>query len=291
LLLCIFCFIVIFITIFQNQQTVETITYFPIDEQLSFTKAETSVDTCPNQANEICWKIQSDTDHPFYLRQDIGILFANGKVQAILTKWEQNKSKLILEKELTVPPNSSLQALSYHHGEIHHEDTSITSVQKMSTENTFLLKTVDKDILLTKEYVKETKDIQEKLVSDTEDRLGMVWDRWIAEQGIKRENYELIPLITLENYNKKTLPSFTQDETDKIIGQLWEGLYKSYLIPLLNSSHDVQGDYMPIILISRDKTHLIVLYEQNKKLLSLYQKITLSADEPTITIGSNQANE
>src|SRR5699024_10433987 len=157
--------------------------------------------------------------------------------------------------------------------EIHHEDTTITSVQKMTTENTFLLRTADKEIFLTDEYIKKSKGIQEKLVSDTEHTLAMVWDRWIAEQGIKLENYELIPLIALDSYNEKTLPSFTQAETDKIIGQLWEGLYKSYLIPLLDSSHNIQNDYMPIILISHDKTHLVVLYEQNKEIKSLYQKI------------------
>lgn len=291
ILLCIFCYFVVFIAVFKQDKTVETITYFPIDKQLSFTKAETSFELCPDKTNKICWKLQSTLQHPLYLRQDIGILFANGKVQAILTKWEQNKNELTLEKELNVPPNSYLQAISYHHGEMHNEDESITSVQKMSAKNTFVLKTTDKNVLLTDQYVAATKDIQEKLLLDTERTLHKVWDRWIAKQEINQDNYELIPLTDLQTYNKKPLLTFTQAETNKIIGQLWEGLYKSYLIPLLEPSNSDKNAYMPIILFSHDKTHLIVLYEQNNEIMSLYQKITLLADEPTITIGSNQPNK
>lgn len=277
--------------VYQEHKTVETITYFPIDEALSFTKAKTFFAPCPDKVNKICWNIHSDLHDPLYLRQDIGILFVNGKVQAILTKWEQDKDELNLEKEIVVTPNSYLQAISYHHGEMHHEDESITSVQKMSAKNTFLLKTKDKKMVLTDQFLTATKDIQEKLLLDTEHGLQTMWHRWITEQGINQENYELIPLASLQTYNDKPLLTFTQAETNKIIGQLWEGLYKSYLIPLLEPSTSDKNTYMPIILFSHDKTHLFVLYEQNNEIMTLYQKVTLSADEPTITVGSNQPNE
>lgn len=260
--------------------TIETITYFPLDEDMSFQYAETSLHTCSDNEHKLCWTIDSTSDQALYLRQDIGLLFVNGKLYAISSKWKEDTQQIISQKSLSISPASYLQAISFHYGEIHHEDDRITSVQIMS----------DTDAFISKQRKNKKKDGHAlRLASQTE--LEAVWERWIKENNINKENYELIPLINLSKYNESPLPSFTKAETAKIIGQLWEGLYKSYLIPLLEKIDEEEAGHMPLILLSHDKTHLLVLYEENKEVLSLYQKISPSANQPTITITSDEQKE
>ena len=65
----------------------------------------------------------------------------------------------------------------------------------------------------------------------------------------------------------------SQQETDVLIGRLWEGIYKSYVIPASESSENQLESYIPLILIDKQNTHLYVLFELNGGREQLIQRI------------------
>lgn len=55
------------------------------------------------------------------------------------------------------------------------------------------------------------------------------------------------------------------------MGQLWEGLYKNYLLPIVTRNKPTDT-YVPIILLNKNHNHLLVLYEANHEKKKLIQK-------------------
>lgn len=257
---------------FLNHKTIETITYFPIDDDMTFTSASTSLQLCPNE-HKLCWSLQSETSEPLYLRQDISLLFVNGKVNAMLTQWEQNKSRLELNKEQVIKPDTYIQSISFHHGEIHVDNNNIKSIQKMSGHKGFMVQT-DNQIHFEDDDKQAGKTKHKKLQAEIEAHLQQQWQQWLTALHINEKEYELIPLVAIQQYDLMPLSTFSQEETAKIIGQLWEGLYKEYIIPFLQSEPRDTFHDMPIILLSNDQTHLLVVYQAKDEVAFLYQKIT-----------------
>ena len=65
----------------------------------------------------------------------------------------------------------------------------------------------------------------------------------------------------------------SQQETDVLIGRLWEGIYKNYVIQASESSENQLESYIPLILIDKQNTHLYVLFELNGGREQLIQRI------------------
>ena len=65
----------------------------------------------------------------------------------------------------------------------------------------------------------------------------------------------------------------SQQETNVLIGRLWEGIYKNYVIPASESSENQLESYIPLILIDKQNTHLYVLFELNGGREQLIQRI------------------
>src|SRR5690554_2738016 len=74
---------ILLLVLIQKEQIEESIMYFPLNENVTFLDAETSLlqpATKGKSEYEIVLKSYSRLDQKAYLRQDISFLFANGKL-------------------------------------------------------------------------------------------------------------------------------------------------------------------------------------------------------------------
>lgn len=245
---------------FIQSKAIPAITYFPIDKQINFSRATTALNTNKiKNKNVIIWTVNSISDRSLYLRQDISLLYENGFFKGILSKWTQNTDQVELKNTFQFGSDTSLfQAISYHHGEIHLDNGQIKAIQTMSIDELFSpINPTDIDFNTQKNKI--NKEIHAH------------WNTVIHDLGIQPNMYIAIPLTHLNQFDMKNIPSLTQDQTDKVIGQLWEGLYKNYIIPIISDKSNQIPHVVPLVLFDKKRSHLIVLYELNGKVDKLYQ--------------------
>lgn len=253
-----FCFIL------SNGKTEMTLTYFPIDDEEQFSLASSAL-TLTTETNTIEWTSESTSERKLYLRQDISLLFNNGSLFGILNKWAQHVNRITQSEQFTVTPHTLLETISFHHGE-HHKQGQITSIQQMSQDKLYIL---NNGAMRTPQSTKEQQDIL-ALDNEVSEQLTKHWEQLINYYNIEAHNYIQIPLteiIDLANYFPN---NFSNKTTTRIIGQLWEGLYKNYLIEAFETE---SNDMMPLILLANDFSHLQVLYTINAENRQLYQQI------------------
>lgn len=280
---CLFIIFILFLSfigwvIFTNK-TKPTITYFPINNNVSFDTATTTLSIDEKKSSTLNWQSLSKSNTPIYLRQDVSLLFEDGKLKGVLSKWDQHTEKIRLKRQLPIRQQSLYEAISLHYGEVHHENNDINSVYYMSGDLIY----VDQMNDMKQQFFKQPKTTNEKKTKRSWDQsikgeLTEHWNELMTHYNIDKNEYMMEPLTGLQKYNEQTLPNVSKRNTAKIIGQLWEGIYKNYVIPI--TTEDIKEEqydhYMPIILFAKDNTHLIVLYELNGKkqmLLQHYQLI------------------
>jgi hypothetical protein len=238
----------------KNPKVQESITYFPIDPKVTFKTAETNLTVMSKPANTLLWKEKSILDREAYLRQDAALLFANGRLIDQLWNWKQNTSVIEQEKRITIDESVFLQAITFHHAELHENDNQIFSSQAMSSHQIFFITTQN-----------DQEKLKKQLDQQTERMLQLSWNKGLRHFSINLRNYqEAFPLSQFNELAKDTLPGFTKSETAAIVGNLWEGLYKNYILGIKKAEGAIEnpkGSTLPLILIANDKTHLLVLTE------------------------------
>ena len=131
--------ILIYSILHYTNQTEESFTYFPADQNAYFKIAETSL-TLLDKSNEgypILWRTSSNLDRKAYLRQDISFLYGNGiLIDSMGKEWKQQTDKINMEKKIVQNESANFKTISFHHGEIHSND-SITSAQKITHDELF----------------------------------------------------------------------------------------------------------------------------------------------------------
>jgi hypothetical protein len=235
-----------------NPKAQESITYFPIDPNVTFKTAQTTL-TLMDQANTILWKEHSTLDRKAYLRQDAALLYANGRLLEELWNWKQNTAVIEQEKRMTMDQSSLLQAITFHHAELHEKEDQISSSQAMSSDQIYFITAAADEV-----------NIKKQLDQQTERMLQLSWNKGLRHFAINLKNYQAFPLSQFNEQAKDVLPGFTKSETGAIVGNLWEGLYKNYILGIKKAdgtSENPKGSTLPLILIATDKTHLLVLTE------------------------------
>lgn len=277
LTIIIFFIISIFLVfLYQSKiNSIPSISYFPLDKETSFTKSQTKlkVNVQKGQKNyTISWNALSQSDKTMYLRQDVSLLFSNGKLLGALSKWQENESIIELNKTIQTQGTSHFQTISYHHGELHYPNGSIKSIQQMTYDELYLLENAASDIH-SFHKPKTSRDLkwEKALNGQTSQTLLYHWNNLLNHYQINKEDYLIVPLTALNRFNKDSLPSLSQEQTNQIIGQLWEGLYKNYLVPITYEKEHVSS-YVPLILFGKDNKHLVVLFEINGKKERLIQQ-------------------
>lgn len=272
------CMLFIVSYFIKQEQSISTINFFPIDDTRSFQQAQTSIKSFQTSEKDgflIRWGIKSKSDSPLYLRQDISLLYENGAFKGALSKWKENTKVIYAQESFKRSGKQYYQAISFHHGEVHHDEEKITSIQTMTADKLYVIHTEDEKLYRFKQPQNKTEEWwQEKLDQQIEKKLLMYWTSLMNHYDIHANNYYTIPLTRLYTYNDEPLPQLTMDKTDQVIGQLWEGIYKNYLIPATRLKTQKQTHYIPVILLDKDVTHLLVLFELNGKKNKLIQQIS-----------------
>jgi hypothetical protein len=258
--------IAIFYQPFMKKESRESITFFPLDDSFSFVKADTSIlflNGTP-AAYDLSWVVESESSSRVYLRQDISMLFQDGIFKSKMTEWKTSAKSVEMNKNISGDSNALYEAVTFHQGEIHVDEEKYRSLQKMSHDVLYTA-------LLSGNYrgFKKPKTATERIVKNESDErtnkfLQKTLREAIAYYHINRDNYVVISLPSLADYNDKPLPGFSQGKSQEIIGKLWEGLYKNYFLDVTTNTGkkiDPIGSSMPFILLSRDRTHLFVLFQ------------------------------
>ena len=268
MLLIIFIISIASVIFYQSRspKVQESITFFPIDPNVTFKNAVTSLQL--TDTNTVLWKIDSTLDRKAYLRQDAGLLFSNGRLIGKLGEWKQQTPSLSQTKKLTVDENSLLQAITFHHAEIHDRRGQISSAQALSS---------------TQLYVKTKTQAQwkQQLNEQTERMLQYSWNKGVRHFSIHLNHYQAFPLQLFNERVKSGLPGYTKKETERIVGELWEGLYKNYFLGIKKADGSMTspiGSTLPLILLAKDKTHLLVLTETADKEPILLRQMIEAAD-------------
>ncbi len=259
--------------LFMNEKPV--IKYFPTDDAASFLSHSTNLylsDKMMKDDYKLKWEVNSNLNKQAYLRQDVSLLFVDGNLKGITGSWKENEKKIALDVELQQAGTSVFEAISVHHAETHYPKDQIRSIQKMSTDKLYVVDSPHVKILDFKDSkTKEEKEWEETINNTVHQQLQFEWRKWLTEKEINLDEYLLVPLTDLYVFEKKALPGLSQEETSIIISQLWEGLYKSFIIPFSEKkiSNEIK---VPIILFDKENNHLIVLFENEKKKVEhLYQ--------------------
>ncbi|MGE6259013.1 hypothetical protein ACQKCU_14075 [Heyndrickxia sporothermodurans] len=260
--------IFIFIIKIGISPTKEAITYFPLHEKAHFLDAETNLTlTDIDQKNKytIDYSIYSKLDRKAYLRQDIGLLYKNGKlVKQIGSKtWKQNRAALHQSEHVKEIGSGYYRAISFHYGEIQ-EKHKINSVQRMSNDTLFVVhsKFQMKPIGFHTTETEDEKQWEYALKENSMKQIESLWKSGLSKNKININQYISIPLTELVQYNDKPLPGFSKKKSDEIIGKLWEGLYKNYILGIKKedgTSVDPLGSTIPLLLLNENKKELLVL--------------------------------
>lgn len=255
---------------YHNQTTSvkESIIYFPIDPTVSFKTADTKVNILEEKDEDeytVQWKVNSTLGKKAYLRQDISLLYEDGILNDKLSKWVENEDVLQQKKIITSEDSGHYEAISFHHAEIHYPNDVIKSAQTMSYDQLYVIDSPLQPLESFKTPETEEDAINKKVLDHaTNQQLKVIWHNLIKYFNIPVENYYMIPLTKIYDYSVIPLPGLTKEKTDQVIGGLWEGIYKNYFLGIKNETGEIEspiGSSLPLILVSKDMTHLLFLTE------------------------------
>lgn len=228
-----------------------TITYFQPNDKYFFTDSTFSI-TSSNGYLE--WKMNSKLNDVAYLRQNIGLLYVNGKFSSYYSDWKQNTSKLHFEKRYNIQTTAKVEAIGLHYGEFH-DDGEIYSIQQMDHAAYYLSNLINSDQTI---YWKDKLD----------QRLQKEYFRYVqnifSHFSLEEEAYTVVLLTSLDDYIKSNFSHFTKQQTEKLVGLLWESIYKQYMVPLFLQEKN-SNDFMPALLFANDGSHLYIIYQLNNE--------------------------
>ncbi|WP_462412218.1 hypothetical protein [Neobacillus sp. Marseille-QA0830] len=239
----------------------ESITYFPIEPNVTYKKSNTAVSLADQKSTD--WKINSILDRKAYLRQDAGLLFQNGRLIGKLGEWKQNTASISQEKRFPAQ-TGLLQAVTFHHAELHEGD-KILSSQAMSEDALYVIAQPPNSVFSFRSPTTNAeREWKQRLDEQTERMLYYSWNKGVRHFSIPLSEYQAYPLPLFNNRAKTGLPGFSKEASDKITGQLWEGLYKNYFLGIKKQDGTTVppiGSTIPLILLAKNQTHLLVLTE------------------------------
>jgi hypothetical protein len=265
---------------FVKKEARESITFFPLDNTFSFKEAESNLSFLNGTSSnyELLWKVNSATSERVYLRQDIAMIFENGRLNNKMTEWKTSADAIDLEKDVLSSIPGLWEAISYHQGEIHLSEEKYRSVQRMSNDYLYAAK-----LAQSFSGFKIPKDNTErKAKNDLDEKTNKYLQQTLTQTTnfyqIDLDEYSVISLESLTDFNNKPLSGFSLSKSQEIIGKLWEGLYKNYFLGITTKNGQrisPIGSSMPFILISKDKKYLFVLFQTtNGENIQLIQYIS-----------------
>ena len=248
----------------DTHQVEETIIYFPIDSSLQFEHASTHLvaKETGKGAYSLTWKVHSSLDQTAYLRQDVSLLYKNGKLEATLKNWKQNRQELSQSDKFKEKESGRYDAITFHYAELHPSDTIFTSAQQLSKDKLYAISTPDFQSFHNplSEEQKEWKHVLDSVTKNiTQNSLQKAKEHF----HIDPDQYKMISLTDLPTRKNQWLSSFPSFQREEIVGKLWEGLYKNYVISIKKEDGTTlspQGSTIPLLLVAKDKREVLVLF-------------------------------
>ncbi|MFB1050359.1 hypothetical protein [Paraliobacillus sp. JSM ZJ581] len=269
--------------IIHKEQIDTTLKYFPFDSKVKFIQAETKLHFLTESKEhvyQIDWEATSEVDQPVYLRQDVSLLYVDGVLKGMKSKWQEEMPQIKLRTKIDGEGSSHYQAISYHHAEVHYPEDVIKSVQTMSADELYV---IDSAYTALESFRipenKKQKEWKEALDHATTQQLHLHWKELIDYYHIPMNAYHYVPLTAISQYETKPLPNLTMEQTQKVIAQLWEGLYSNYILPF-NQNKSTVNSFVPLVLFDKQGKQLRVLYQdqtgEKKQLIQNYDNLNVS---------------
>ncbi|MGP4042353.1 hypothetical protein ACTWP4_20935 [Gracilibacillus sp. D59] len=277
---CLLMMLALILLLLTKRTSEETIKYFPPDSSISFSSVDTNLKLLKETGNDqymIKWTANSGLDREIYLRQDISLLYMDGRLKGMKGLWKESEKDIGLEVVFEESDSSHFQAISFHHGEVHYPNDKIKSIQQMSADQLYVIDSPHTALESFREPKSHMQQEWKKTIDKTtSQQLQFAWREWIDTANIEIDDYNLYPLTAIIQFQQQPIDGLTQEQTDRIIGQLWEGLYKNYILPIANQSK-TNNQIMPLILIDKNNDHLIVLFNNEaNQLEKLYQQLSVN---------------
>lgn len=260
-----FSAIIISMYLFLSKQAEETIIFFPIDPYNYF--EHTSTHLIPSQSGKdtysVQWKVDSKLNEPTYLRQDISLLYKNGQLEAVLNKWKPHTQSVTQKKKLKERESARFDAVSFHYAEIHrNEDTSYTSVQQMSKARLYAL--VSPSFTAFQKPISEVqKQGKDRLDNEINARTNTALNKALEHFQMNKQQYQIMSLTDLPTKANQFFRMFPPKKREEIIGKLWEGLYKNYLLGIKKEDGTLvnpEGSSIPQLLVANNQREMLILF-------------------------------
>lgn len=264
-LILVFSIILISFYLFFSKQSEETIIFFPIDPVLYFEDASTHLVPATQSGKNpytIQWKVESTLNEPAYLRQDISLLYKNGQLEAVLNKWKQHTQTIRQSKKIKENESARYDALSFHYAEIHRNEQTFTSVQQMSKARLYAFTTPAFEAF-QKPVSELQKQWKNSLDSYTTAKINSSLNKALIHFQLNKKQYQIVSLTDLPTHVNKILKSFPKKKQEELIGKLWEGIYKNYLLGIRKddgSLVDPEGSTIPLLLVANNQREILLLF-------------------------------
>lgn len=263
LLILLFSAIMLSFYLFHSKQSEETIIFFPIDPSHYFEHASTHLHSTQSKKDtySVQWKVNSTLNEPAYLRQDISLLYKNGQLIAVLNKWIQHTQTMTQKKKLTEHDGARYDAISYHYAELHRNEI-YTSVQQMSKAHLYVLTTPSFEAF-QRPISEVQKQGKNSLDRNTIARTKSALNKAVIYFQLHIEQYQIISLTELPTKANQIFRVFSKGKREEIIGKLWEGLYKNYLLGIRNEDGSLvhpEGSSIPQLLVANNHREMLILF-------------------------------
>ncbi len=275
-----------------NSPVRESFTYFPPDPDVMFESASTSLSILTQEDEDeytLNWKSESTLSEVAYLRQDISLLYEEGRLIDTMSTWKENTATIRQKKKIISEDSGHYETISYHYGEIHYPNDVIKSAQAMSYDQLYV---IDSPMTPLESFKNASNDEEKEWENILDHALiqqsQLVFKSMINEYQLHPEDYYIIPLSSLYHYQDKPLPGLSVKQTKDTIGGIWEGLYKNYFLGISYSDGQTElpiGSTVPIILLHKESPYLLVLFQsksgKNTELIQYLNKPLLEESHTT----------
>ncbi|RFU61894.1 hypothetical protein [Bacillus sp. V59.32b] len=243
----------------------ETIIFFPIDPSLSFDSALTTITAKrSNHKYAVDWKEQSVLNTDAFLRQDISLLYKNGKLAGILKDWKQNRRNLEQNESITEKESALFQGITFHYAEVHLPESDIVSAQTLTDDELYVILSPFSEFQsFRRPITADQKEWQHVMDQTTNSILKESLNQAIASFQIDTGRYRIASLIDLQSKQQELFSGFTDSKQKEIIGKLWEGLYRNYVLDIKKSDGSAispLNSTIPYLLVSSDNKELLVVF-------------------------------
>lgn len=248
-----------------HHQTEQAITYFPPNDKYFF--EHTLVDL-KRDNHQITWLIESKTNEAAYLRQDVGLMYANGKFVSFYNDWKTGTDSLQFQTSIDLDKQVRIDAVGIHYAEFH-EDEHIYSIEEIATTSTSIpgqqapFRNQDNSSTHSEQFHSFKQAYLQEINSYF---------------SFDHQDYDFILLNELPAYMLNHQANWSVKQKEAVIGHLAESIYKQYITKLLTH----QGDFdhrIPAILFGKNEPFILIVFQLDGKWYQYKQQMPLTQIE------------